>query len=118
MFAKALVSAGKRFLAIMAVVVAIFAALALMFHGGYLSVWEAFKDYMFIGGLVILFIGFVIGGGFAQAAYYRSSLYSLSGNYQKSIHADHMQRRREQQAFMVYCAVAGLLLILLPYLLP
>jgi hypothetical protein len=118
MYARAFVRASRWFAVFLAICIAVLGAWALLDHGSYQSLWEAFKDRLFIGGLIIALFGGLIGGGFSQSALYRSSLYRLSGNYQNTIHEERMERRRQEFAFMILCVVTGVVLVILPYTLP
>jgi hypothetical protein len=118
MLGKAFVRAGKRFAVILVVAMVAVSVVAYFRAGSYESYWLAFKDTMFVGGLVVMAVGGVVGAGASEFGLYNTRLYMISGNYMHGVNDDRLERRRQQFAFMIYCFALGLCMAVLPFVLP
>ncbi|MEW5937467.1 MAG: hypothetical protein AB1665_06590 [Candidatus Thermoplasmatota archaeon] len=97
---------------VLAIVLA--AALANSYSGA--SFRDKVREYVFYAGIILILAGGLGGVGLSEAAYYRSSMFTLSSRYQNAIMKDRMERRRQQFAFMLFTVAAGAVLVILPWL--
>jgi hypothetical protein len=118
MLKKAFAWAGKRFAIILAVTLVIIAVVAFFKASAYESYWVAFKDTMFIGGIVVMAMGALIGAGASEFGWYNTRMFSLSSDYMHAVQDERLERRRQQVAFMIWGLALGLTMAVLPYVLP
>jgi len=72
---------------------------------------ESLTLFWFVGGVLILAYAGIMGSGFIEHHYYRSSLMALSHTYMTTITKEYPQRRREQLDTMIVASLFGVTLI-------
>jgi hypothetical protein len=118
MFGKAARRAGKLIMVVVAAAIAAMAVWAILDSSPSHPLYDSFKEKLFIGGVAIMAVGGIIGMGMSEMGLYGSKMFAVSSDYMHAANDDRLERRRQQFAFMIYCVAVGLLLIVLPFILP
>jgi hypothetical protein len=119
MFGKAAARrAGKLVIVVAVAAVAAMAVWAILDSSPSHPLYDSFKEKLFIGGVAIMAVGGVIGMGMSEMGLYGSKMFAISSDYMHAANDDRLERRRQQFAFMIYCAAIGALMMALPFVLP